>query len=235
MRQGDRRQGEAISVGGHRKTKTLGAGHREYLAAFAAHALRAVAVFVFVLVIGIGDAKADDDAGAFVQDIGNKVIGLIKRDDLSRPERDEGFRRLFIAHIELKVVSRAALGRYRKLATEAQFARYQAIYPDYVLEVYGGLFASYKGETLTIVSSTPMRGGDVLVSGEVERPEAPIVKIAFRVRKIDDRFKILDVMVEGISLLVTQRSEFAAVIQREGMDGFLERIGKVAHRNSSGL
>ncbi len=222
-------------MGGHRKTKALDASHREYMAAFAAHALRAAAVFVFVLVIGSGDARATDDAGAFVQDLGDKVIGLVRRDDLSRPERDEGFRRLFIAHIDLKVVSRVALGRYRKMATEAQYERFQAIYPDYVLVLYGGLFESYKGESLTIVGSVPISGGDVLVSGEVERPEAPIVKIAFRVRKVDDRFKILDVMVEGISLLVTQRSEFAAVIQREGMDGFLERIGKVAYRNPSGL
>ncbi len=192
------------------------------------------AVFiVFVLFAGAANADASEEAGAFVQDIGDKVIGLIQRTDLAMPARREGFRRIFISNIDLNVVSRAALGRYRKMATEAQFTRFQAIYPDYVLVVYSGLFESYKGETLKVVGSQPVGNGDVLVDGTIERPAAPAIKIGFRIRRRDDGFKVLDVFIEGISMLRTQRSEFAAVIQREGMDGFLERIQKIARKHTS--
>ena len=56
--------------------------------------------------------------------------------------------------------------------------------------------------------------------------------LAFRVRGSENGFKVLDVMVEGISMLVTQRSDFASVIRREGIDGFLDRMQEVAQRNS---
>ncbi len=63
--------------------------------------------------------------------------------------------------------------------------------------------------------------------GKVAQP-----RLVFRVRGSEDGFKVLDVMVEGISMLVTQRSDFASVIRREGIDGFLDRMQEVAQRNS---
>jgi phospholipid transport system substrate-binding protein len=191
-----------------------------------------VALAVAVSVSGGRSANSSDDAGAFVQDLGDKVIGLIRQTELARSSRETKFRNLLVENIDLRSVSRAALGRYWRMATDVQIARYQTIYPDYVIAIYGGLFENYSDETLKVTGAQPVGGGDVLVDSEITRGKALPLNVIFRVRRRGDGFKVLDVMVEGISMLVTQRSEFASVIQSKGMDGFLQRMQEISEQKS---
>jgi phospholipid transport system substrate-binding protein len=85
-----------------------------------------------------------------------------------------------------------------------------------VVFVYGTRFSSLSGETLKIRGSRAEESG-VMVSTDIISPggEAPI-KIDWRLVTDSGVFKINDVVIEGISMMVTQRSEFASVIQRHG-------------------
>ena len=66
---------------------------------------------------------------------------------------------------------------------------------------------------------------DTIVRTQIKRPSggAPI-GVDYRVRKISDSYKVVDVNVEGISMLHTHRVEFASVINRKGFDGFLKML-----------
>lgn len=207
------------------------AGLRGNLRAFVANAI--VAAFVIVVVAGIGQGRAvaSEQPDKFVQELGDKVIGVM-RENGSESVRREEFRRLLVENFDLNKVSKVALGRYSRRVSDAQLERYRIIYVDYVLAIYGGLFSKYSGETLTVTGTTPVPDGDVLVNSRINQPKGPPTVLTFRVRPSEDGFKILDVLVEGISMLVTQRSEFASVIGREGMDGFLDRMQEVAEKNA---
>ena len=190
-----------------------------------------VAFAAIALIAYAGVAVADEPAGEFVQEFGNKVVELLKQEQ-SPAERREEFRRLLTENFDLGKVSRAALGLYSRRATDEQLERYRTVYVDYVIAIYSGLFAKYAGETITVTGSVPVPDGDVLVRSRIDQPNGPPTVLAFRVRGSEDGFKVLDIMVEGISMLVTQRSDFASVIRREGIDGFLDRMQEVAQRNS---
>ncbi len=140
-------------------------------------------------------AGAIGDAGAFVQRFGDEVIEFMRRHDLSPAARQEWLRRIFADNIDLKNVSRAALGRYWRMATDLQRERYEAIYPDYMVARYGALFAHYTDATLKVMRGESAIHDDVLVKGTVERPAGPPIKMAFRVRRTDDGFKVFDVFV----------------------------------------
>ncbi len=183
------------------------------------------------LVAYAGMAGADEPADAFVQELGDKVIGLLQQEQ-SPAERREDFRRLLTENFDLRKVSRAVLGLYSRRATDEQLKRYRIVYVDYVIAIYSGLFEKYAGETITVIGSVPVSDGDMLVQSQINQPNGPPTVLAFRVRGSENGFKVLDVMVEGISMLVTQRSDFASVIRREGIDGFLDRMQEVAQRNS---
>ena len=71
-------------------------------------------------------------------------------------------------------------------------------------------------ETLKITGSRPEGDTDGIVSSQIIRPDAPPVAVDWRVRQRGDSLKVIDVAVEGVSMSVTQRSEFASVIQRGG-------------------
>ena len=197
-----------------------------------------VAGFLMVTAAGVAPrpavaaASAIGDAGAFVQRFGDEVVEIIRRRDLSPAARQERLRRILADNIDLKSVSRAALGRYWRMATDRQRARYEAIYPDYMVARYGALFAHYTGATLMVTRGESAIHDNVLVNGNVERAAGPPIKMAFRVRRTNDGFKVLDIIVEGVSLLFTQRSEFASVINRDGVEGFLARLDEVTRRIS---
>ncbi len=193
------------------------------------------AAIAFALSAGTGVADKPDQARQFVQRLSTEVIDVLAEGQLSHGARQERIRQLLIANIDIKTVGRAALGRYWRKATDDQLARYRSIYPDYILASYGSLLRLYSSNTLKLTGSQPVNEREALVKGELERADSPPIRMVFRVRRSGDRFKLLDVHVEGISMLLKQRSEFASVIRHEGMDGFLERLEKLAHRPVSDL
>ncbi|HET8727811.1 MAG TPA: ABC transporter substrate-binding protein, partial [Alphaproteobacteria bacterium] len=70
--------------------------------------------------------------------------------------------------------------------------------------------------TFQVSDTRPQGERDVLVDSRILRPNGPSVGVAWRVRDRDGRFQIIDVSIEGVSMAVTQRNEFASVIQRNG-------------------
>jgi phospholipid transport system substrate-binding protein len=75
---------------------------------------------------------------------------------------------------------------------------------------------------MTIISERPAGTKDVVVSTRILRPSGPPIDADWRVRTTGERYRIIDVMVEGVSMVITQRSEFAAVVQRHGLQGLIE-------------
>lgn len=90
------------------------------------------------------------------------------------------------------------------------------LFEDYVVYVYTARLSDFEGEQFKINSAHPDQD-TVIVSTDVVTPGAPQpLKVDWRLVNDDGAYKITDVIVDGVSMLVTQRSEFASVIQRHG-------------------
>lgn len=85
------------------------------------------------------------------------------------------------------------------------------------MATYSRRMDAYSGETLNVVSARP-RKRDYLVLSWLKADGNTDMRIDWRVRKMDGDWKILDVSIEGISMVVTQRSEFASVLRASGGD-----------------
>jgi phospholipid transport system substrate-binding protein len=123
---------------------------------------------------------------------------------------------LFHADFDGPGIARFVLGRYWRSASEQEQQEFLRLFEDYVVFVYGTRLSNFNGETFKVRSSRTDESGTV-VSSDIVGPsgEAPI-KVDWRLITDKGAFKINDVVIEGISMLVTQRSEFASVIQRHG-------------------
>ena len=84
------------------------------------------------------------------------------------------------------------------------------------------MLGGYAGETMTVVSEPAAGAKDILVHTRIDRPSEPAIEAPWRVRGQDGRRHIIDVMVEGVSMAVTQRAEFKSVIRRHGIDGLIQ-------------
>ena len=89
------------------------------------------------------------------------------------------------------------------------------------MQTYAARLGGYSGETLTVIGARAANDKDFIVSTHLVRPSGPAIAADWRVRVIDGQYRIIDIMVEGISMAITQRSEFASVVKRDGIDGLL--------------
>lgn len=169
----------------------------------------------------VGAGARAQDAGEFVRKLGDEVVAVLKDQSRDLASRREALRAVFLASFDSKAIARFVLGRYWRVATEAQKARYLSVFPTYVADIYAGQLSKYSGEEFVVLRERQIDTSRVYVDTEIRRPDRVPLKVDFRVHRTEDGFRTFDVFVEGISLLITKRDEFATVIRRNGLDGLL--------------
>ncbi len=182
----------------------------------------ALALIVGVIGSAVPAAAAADPA-ALIDDLGNRALAVLGK-NVAPGEREARFRELFHQDFDVPGIARFVLGRYWRVATAPQQQEFVRLFAEYIALAYSNRLAEYSGETLKVTGSRAEPDGPVVAS-EIIRPNgAPPAKVDWRLTRSDDGYKISDVVVEGISMAVTQRSEFASVIQRHGgqVQGLIE-------------
>jgi len=167
-----------------------------------------------------------DDAAAFIRDLSGRAVATLKERESPPAERRARFRLLLEEGLALDLIGRMVAGRFWRRASESQREDYLQIFRQYVLTAYSRRFDSYaySGDSIDIGAATEAGGGDVMVATTINRPGATSLNAAWRVRLIDGAHKVIDVVVEGVSMAVTQRQEFASVITSRGFDGLIHAL-----------
>lgn len=158
----------------------------------------------------------------FIRHLGDQAVSVLRSPGTNIDQREARFRQLLASGFDMNFIGRFVMGRYWNRATPEQRGDYLNLFNEYILRTYSARFGGYAGETLNVVTERPAGKQDVLVSTRIERPSGPPINADWRIRVIDGQYKIIDVMVEGISMAITQKSEFSTVIQRNGIDGLIE-------------
>ncbi len=170
-------------------------------------------------------AAAPRDASTFVRDLGKEAIRVLSSKGESLAQREAKFQAILYDKFDVRTIGRFALGRYWRQASSEQKNDYLRLFGTYIAQDYSTKVGGYTGETLTIDSETPLKNKiDVLVNTRITRPSGPPIKITWRVRFRANGPRIIDVMVEGISMALTQRQQFSSVVSRYGLQGLLETL-----------
>ncbi|HBM91160.1 MAG TPA: toluene tolerance protein [Rhodospirillaceae bacterium] len=163
------------------------------------------------------EASASSPQGLFIQHLGDEAIEILKKKDLTKEQRNKTFRNLLDGKFDLKTIARFVIGRNWRSATPAQQIEYLDLFKKLVVKTYSDRFSLYAGEGFKVRSVSPEGRRDFIVKSDITHPDGskPTV-ITWRVRQKDSQMGIIDVVVEGISMSVTQRQEYSSVIQRNG-------------------
>lgn len=196
--------------------------------------LASASVILARIAFGPLDARADDipkASGAFVQGLADRVINTLKNKSLSKDERVKQLADVFLDGFDVRAIGIFVLGRYGHNLSAQVRDEYLTVFKEYVVETYAVRFNSYAGERFTVTRTSADGRVGAWVFSDIGQPGEEPVEVQWRVRKETDGYKIVDVVVEGVSLLVTQRSEFASVLQRN--DGSVPKLitllrGKIA-------
>jgi phospholipid transport system substrate-binding protein len=169
-------------------------------------------------ILVMADAKMEAGAKAFVQSMADRAIGFLGDSALSHDQRKQEFKKLLRSSFDMSTIGRFAMGRYWREATPAQQKEYQSLFETMVINVYAARFNEYNGQKLEVGAVRPEGKADALVTSYIIPKTGEKIQVDWRVRTKGGGYKIVDVVVEGVSMALTQRSDFAAVIQRGGGD-----------------
>lgn len=164
------------------------------------------------------DENMGKGAQNFVDNMAGRAIEFLGSPQLSESAKKAEFSKLLRDSFDLDTIGRFALGTSWRRASEAQRKEYMGLFRQMVVDVYSARFGEYKGQKFVTRGNRSLDEKDTLVNSFIVPPDGPEVQVDWRVRYKDGRYRIVDVIVEGVSMSVTQRSDFAAVIRRGGGD-----------------
>ena len=171
------------------------------------------------------------DPGSYVISTTEKAIKTLTDESINPQEKEVRFGKLFDENFDIPSISRFVLGKYWKSATTTQKKEFIVTFRNYIVKTYSSRFSEYTGEKLTLINSENESNPKLfIVHTALNREDAPPIKVDWRVGLKKDRYVILDIIIEGISLAITQRSEFVSVIDQN--DGNVDNLIKLLKEKS---
>lgn len=155
-------------------------------------------------------------ASAFVNAAGQELTTAINDTRLSQSQRREKVANILRTAIDIEGTGRFILGRYGRQASPAEMQEYLGLFDEIILRNLAARFGEYRGVKFSLGRTQQRTEEDAMVSTVIERPNSPAFVLDWRVADINGQPKVVDVIAEGTSLRLTTRSEYAAVIQRNG-------------------
>lgn len=182
---------------------------------------RGLAALSLTLITALPTQAAQiDDAQALVQDMAKQAITILGDETKDQEGKIAGFDEILSRDVDLDFVARFTLGRYWRGVPQDKLDNYVSIYKTYLIRTNASRLSAYSGQTIEVVNAIEEKPGRYIVKSVIKQNGAgEDIQIDWRVRdRGEDGLKIVDIIIEGISMALTQRSEFAAVMQKSRGD-----------------
>lgn len=157
----------------------------------------------------------DKDASHFISDFGGQVVAVVNSDQ-SMAAKKKAILPLVQKNVDIEAIGKFCLGRYWRIATPAERARYLELFNQVLVNAVCEKIGQYRGVSLEVTGSLPSSNGNgTVVSAKIMRPHQPVANM--QVLVVDhDGFKVVDLMGEGTSMRLTQRQDYSSYLARNG-------------------
>ncbi len=188
------------------------------------------AVLAAALMMFAAPARADVDgakAEAFVKNVTTQGIEQIINANVSQAEKDARFAKLFNEALDLDFIGQFVLGRNWRTATPEQRKEFIKVYRQLNVSTWSKRFDEFKGKEFIFSGTTPSSSkGQIFVNSTVPMDQGEPAKVVWRVRDKNGNMKIVDIIIENVSLAITARNEYAAFIKNNpgGVDALIANL-----------
>jgi phospholipid transport system substrate-binding protein len=129
--------------------------------------------------------------------------------------------------IDFEEATRLAVGRAWAQATPEQKKKLVDEFRSMLVRTYSNAIEAYSGQTMKVMPVRMKPGAtEVTVQNQFVRGNGQPVKVDYSMRKTDKGWKIYDIVAEGVSLVLTYRSEFDVIVKQDGIDGLIKRLAQ---------
>lgn len=168
-----------------------------------------------------------DAAVQMVKNVTKEGIEQIINSDAPAEEKDRVFRKLFTENLDLDFIGKYVLGRYWRTATPAQKKEFIELYKEFNVKTWSKRFDEFKGKEFIFDGTTPANNpNQVFVNTSVPMQEGKPASVKWRVNDVNGKLKIIDIIIENVSLAQTARNEYTSFIAKspKGVEGLLENL-----------
>lgn len=177
------------------------------------------------LVVGVPrPIAAADGPTAVVEQTTSGVIAILTNQSLSVEEKRKRVEDVVLASVDFETLSKLVIARNWSKFNEAQRAEFMTLFKNHLSMTYGRNVETYKNEKVTITGSREESGGDTTVKTKIVRGGPGDILVDYRMRQTAGTWKIIDVIIEGVSLVSNFRSQFQDVIAGGGPERLLSLL-----------
>ena len=184
--------------------------------------------FIFFIFFSNSAFSLDEGkAKLFVVDIGNQAIKILKIPVDDKEKRKNELRSLLQEKFDMDLISKVILGgKVVKSSTSEQLKKFAEVFEIHIVKIYSSQLGTYKGQTFE-VKKTEINKKDAFVYSTITSPDYPTTNIVWRIREREDVPKVIDMQVEGVSLLRTKKNDFAMILNQIGLEGLIEKLDEM--------
>jgi phospholipid transport system substrate-binding protein len=183
---------------------------------FSVRSLRAIGLLVLAMASlpTMPREAAAADAAAFINNLGQQGIQVLGP-SVPQQQRAARFRQLLDSDFDLPEIGRFVLGPAARTMSPAAQQEFLPLFRDYLVQAYTARLGQYAGAPFQVTGTRP-HGGETVVNSQIQRSGGNPIQIDWHVVDRGGRPAVSDVVVDGVSMKVTHRNEFASIIQRNG-------------------
>ena len=169
------------------------------------------------------------DPQQMVRETGDKVLAEVTARKAELEARPELIYPLVestvLPHFDFREMSQSALGRFWRDASEDQKAGITREFRELLVRTYASALLGYSGQQIEYLpAQIPADATNVMIPTRITSAGAPPVPINYRLKLEDSKWMVYDVVIDGVSLITNYRSQFAAVVRRNGIDGLIATL-----------
>ncbi len=173
-------------------------------------------------------AAPEDDAASHVRRLVAEGIAALRRPGLGVDERRAALVPILREGLDIPLMAKTVLGEAWGDASPATREDFTLLYGDYLIGTVTRRMESYSGESIAIKETSRSGASDFLVASNIVDAQGHATRAVWRVRDTAGAYRVIDVQIDGISLVATTRQEFASVIKNQGLEGLMRILqGKV--------
>ena len=180
-------------------------------------------LFCFQSQAAVNAGEAED----FIKKTTKQGIEELINSDVSEKEKQARFTKLFNDDLDLDFIGKFVLGRYWKTATPQQRTDFIDVYRKLNIQTWSERFNEFKGKHFEFLGTENSKSQDqIFVNTQVPMDDGAPVSVKWRVKETNGRMRIVDIIIENVSLAQTARSEYTAYIKKSpnGIDGLIKDL-----------
>jgi phospholipid transport system substrate-binding protein len=186
-----------------------------------------VVVLSSALHLGLGAAAPAiaDDARQLIEELAQDTVAVLQATTPESPERALQLEPILEKGFDLPYLAQLAVGRPWREMSASEREAFIDVFSQWVVQTQSVRLGRYAGESFEVTGTSEASGSDSMITSQISGGAlAQPVRVDWRVREENGDFSIIDVVIEGVSMVVTYRNEFQPIVQRGGVEGLIAEL-----------